>query len=194
MYGLSNQNMINPFQYTHILIRPIILLTTFSLFAACENDMATIPGLSKSNPEVDEVKDVQCYLSTNGELQARLVAKIMYRYHDTLPRVIFPNQLHVDFFGKDQEIQSFLNAKKGIYYETQGKVLLEDSVIVVRQNGDTLKTNKLIWEQSKHSFYTEENIEIRQKSKTIFGKGFESDDQLQNFKIDSLTGVMFMGG
>ncbi len=175
------------------LIRWAFLFSVLHLIA-CENDLATIPGLGKSNPEVDEVKDVQCYLSTNGELQALLLAKIMYRYHDTLPRIIFPNQLHVDFFGKDQKIQSYLNAKKGIYYESQGKVLLEDSVVVVRQNGDTLKTNKLTWEQSRHSFYTDENIEIRQRSKTIYGRGFESDDQLQNFRIDSLTGVMFMGG
>jgi LPS export ABC transporter protein LptC len=176
------------------LTRSAIFIATIGLTVACENDLATIPGLGKSNPEVDEVKDVQCYLSTNGELQALLLAKIMYRYHDTLPRIIFPNQLHVDFFGKDQKIQSYLNAKKGIYYESQGKVLLEDSVVVVRQNGDTLKTNKLTWEQSRHSFYTDENIEIRQRSKTIYGRGFESDDQLQNFRIDSLTGVMFMGG
>jgi LPS export ABC transporter protein LptC len=186
--------MINPVSYIRHWFSPFLFLWISGMLVACENDMATIPGLGKSNLEVDEVKEVECYLSTNGELQAKLVAKIMYRYHDTLPRVIFPQQLHVDFFGKDQEIQSYLNAKKGLYYESQGKVLLEDSVVVVRQNGDTLKTNKLTWEQSRHSFYTDENIEIRQKSKTIYGKGFESDDQLQNFRIDSLTGVMFMGG
>ncbi|MFN5334623.1 MAG: LPS export ABC transporter periplasmic protein LptC [Bacteroidota bacterium] len=186
--------MIKGVGYILHLSRSAIFIATLGIIVACENDLATIPGLGKSNPEVDEVKDVQCYLSTNGELQARLAAGIMYRYHDTLPRIIFPNQLHVDFFGKDQQIQSYLNAKKGIYYESQGKVLLEDSVVVVRQNGDTLKTNKLTWEQSRHSFYTDENIEIRQRSKTIYGRGFESDDQLQNFRIDSLTGVMFMGG
>jgi LPS export ABC transporter protein LptC len=186
--------MIKVVKHIQLLIRAFVWIIFIALQLACENDLATIPGLGKSNPEVDEVKDVQSYLSTNGELQARLIASIMYRYHDTLPRVIFPNQLHVDFFGKNQEVQSYLDAKKGIYYEAMGKVLLEDSVVVVRKNGDTLKTNKLTWEQSRHSFYTDESIEIRQKTKTIFGKGFESDDQLQNFKIDSLTGVMFMGG
>ena len=166
----------------------ILLLTLYS----CENDLSFIQNLSKSNESVDVVKEVNSYFSQGGKIKANLRAPIMLRYHDTIPRLEFPKKLHVDFFGDNRIIQSYLDAKKGSYYENQGKVLLEDSVIVIRNDGDTLKTNKLIWEQSKHIFFTDEDVEIRQKTKTIFGKGFESDEQLRNFSIDTVTGIMLV--
>jgi LPS export ABC transporter protein LptC len=171
-----------------VLATFILLLTLYS----CENDLSFIQNLSKSNESVDVVKEVNSYFSQGGKIKANLRAPIMLRYHDTIPRIEFPKKLHVDFFGDNRIIQSYLDAKKGSYYENQGKVLLEDSVIVIRNDGDTLKTNKLIWEQSKHIFFTDEDVEIRQKTKTIFGKGFESDEQLRNFSIDTVTGIMLV--
>ena len=166
----------------------------FSLLGlcSCENDLSFIQNLSKENESVDVVKEVDSYFSQAGLMKANLRAPIMLRYHDTIPRIEFPEKLHVDFFGNNHIIESYLDAKKGSYYENQGKVLLEDSVIVIRNDGDTLKTNKLIWEQSKHIFFTDEDVEIRQKTKTIFGKGFESDEQLRNFSIDTVTGIMLV--
>lgn len=185
--------MINPLlnrgvRLSSVLATFILLLTLYS----CENDLSFIQNLSKSNESVDVVKEVNSYFSQAGKIKANLRAPIMLRYQDTIPRIEFPQKLHVDFFGDNRIIQSYLDAKKGSYYENQGKVLLEDSVIVIRNDGDTLKTNKLIWEQSKHIFFTDEDVEIRQKTKTIFGKGFESDEQLKNFSIDTVTGIMLV--
>lgn len=167
------------------------LLTILILsLSSCENDLSFIQNLKRPYAGVDEVKEVESFFSQGGSLQAKLYAPLMLRYHDTLPRIEFPNRLHVDFFGADRQVQSYLDALHGTYLETQAKVLLTDSVVVIRNGGDTLKTDKLIWEQSKHSFYTDSDVEIRQKTKTIFGKGFESDEQLRNFSIDTVKGVM----
>ena len=142
---------------------------------------------------VDEVKQVTSYLSTGGKLKARLTAPFMLRYYDSVPRVEFPNTLHVDFYNDSMQIESYLDAKRAYYYEQQSRVILNDSVVVIRINGDTLKTNELFWEQNLHKLFTNSNVEIRQKTKTIFGKGFESDETLKNFRIDSITGVLLVG-
>jgi LPS export ABC transporter protein LptC len=185
--------MIKPFAYHKpvFYIKPFFYALLLHLLS-CENDLKLIHNLSKPNQSVDEVKEVDISFSQSGQLKANLRAPVMFRYHDTFPRVEFPNRLHVDFFDKNRSVESYLDAKKGSYYEHEAKVLLQDSVVVIRKDGDTLKTNKLIWEQNKHSFYTDDNVEIRQKTKTIFGKGFESDEQLNNFRIDTVTGVMLV--
>jgi LPS export ABC transporter protein LptC len=185
--------MINAFFHKRKYLQDFILLSVLILGAAsCENDLGFIQNLKKPYAGVDEVKQVESFFSQNGKLQAKLYSPLMLRYHDTLPRVEFPNKLHVDFYGDTLKIESYLDAQKGSYFENVAKVVLEDSVVVIRNGGDTLKTNKLIWEQSRHSFYTNEDVEIRQKTKTIFGKGFESDEQLRNFSIDTVTGVMLV--
>jgi len=149
--------------------------------------------MQKSKLSVDEVKQVTSYLSTGGRVKAKLTAPFMLRFYDSVPRVEFPNSLHVDFYNDSMKIESYLDAKKAYYYEQQSRVILNDSVVVIRIDGDTLKTNELFWEQNQHKLFTNSDVEIRQKTKTIFGKGFESDETLKNFRIDSITGVLLVG-
>ena len=162
-------------------------------FLGCENDIEVIRKMQQNQLTVDEVKEVTSYLSTGGRLKARLTAPFMLRYYDSVPRVEFPNKLHVDFYNDSMQIESYLDAKHAFYYEQQSRVILTDSVVVIRINGDTLKTNELFWEQNLHKLFTNSDVEIRQKTKTIYGKGFESDEQLKNFRIDSITGILLVG-
>lgn len=163
------------------------------LLGACENDMKVIEDLQRKKLSVDEVYKVESYLSQAGVVKAKLTAPYMLRYYDSVPRVEFPRTLHVDFYNDSLQIESYLDAKSGYYYEQQSRVILQDSVVVIRINGDTLKTNELFWEQNLHKLFSNSDVEIRQKTKTIFGKGFESDEQLRNFKIDSVKGVLLVG-
>ncbi len=162
-------------------------------FFGCENDIEEIRKLQQSQLTVDEVKEVTSYLSTGGRLKAKLTAPFMLRYYDSVPRVEFPNTLHVDFYNDSMQIESYLDAKHASYYEQQSRVILTDSVVVIRIDGDTLKTNELFWEQNLHKLFTNSDVEIRQKTKIIYGKGFESDEQLKNFRIDSITGIILVG-
>ena len=162
-------------------------------FFGCENDIEVIRKMQQNQLTVDEVKEVTSYLSTGGRLKAKLTAPFMLRYYDSVPRVEFPNKLHVDFYNDSMQIESYLDAKHAFYYEQQSRVILTDSVVVIRINGDTLKTNELFWEQNLHKLFTNSDVEIRQKTKTIYGKGFESDEQLKNFRIDSITGILLVG-
>jgi LPS export ABC transporter protein LptC len=163
------------------------------LWVACENDLNRIRDLQKDLLSVDAVTKVESYYSQSGKVQARLTAPYMLRYYDSMPRVEFPRSLHVDFYDDSLNIESYLDARKGNYYEQLNRVILTDSVIVIRVNGDTLKTKELFWEQNQHRLFTNSNVEIRQKTKTIFGKGFESDEALRNFRIDTITGILLVG-
>jgi LPS export ABC transporter protein LptC len=164
----------------------------FFLFA-CENDLTTIRDLQKSKLSVDEVSGVESYMSQAGVMRAKLTAPYMLRFMDTVPRVEFPRSLHVDFYNDSLVVESYLDAKKGFYYEQRGKVVLTDSVVVIRKEGDTLKTKELYWDQNEHKLFTRSDVEIRQKTRTIFGKGFESDEGLKNGRIDSITGILVVG-
>ena len=178
--------MINRLQLGFLLL----LLTGFT---ACENDYNQIQDLQRKKLTVDEVQQVESFFSQAGKVKAKLKAPYMLRYYDSVPRVEFPRTLHVDFYNDSLVIESYLDAKRGYYYEQQNRVILNDSVVVIRLNGDTLITKELFWEQTLHKLFTNSDVEIRQKTKTIFGKGFESDEQLKNFRIDSVKGVLLVG-
>ena len=163
------------------------------ILSSCENDLNAIREMQKSKLSVDEATGIVSYLSQGGRVRAKLTAPQLIRYYDSVPRVEFEKSLHVDFYDDSLKMESYLDAKKGYYYEQQGKVTLTDSVVVIRIAGDTLRTKELYWDQLQHKLFTRSDVEIRQKTKTIFGKGFESDEQLRNFKIDSVRGVLMVG-
>lgn len=185
--------MINGFNHINLIKKAAALLTGCFFFFSCENDMKVIQDLQRTRLSVDEVKDVTSYLSQGGRMKAKLTAPLMLRYFDSVPRVEFPNSLHVDFYDDSLQVESYLDAKKAWYYEQQGRITLTDSVVVIRIDGDTLKTEELFWDQNMHKLYTKRDVEIRQKTKTIFGKGFESDESLKNGRIDSITGILLVG-
>jgi LPS export ABC transporter protein LptC len=169
------------------------LLAGLFILSSCENDLNAIREMQKSKLSVDEATGIVSYLSQGGRVRAKLTAPQLIRYYDSVPRVEFEKSLHVDFYDDSLKMESYLDAKKGYYYEQQGKVTLTDSVVVIRIAGDTLRTKELYWDQLQHKLFTRSDVEIRQKTKTIFGKGFESDEQLRNFKIDSVRGVLMVG-
>lgn len=175
------------------IFRAAAFLAGCFFFFSCENDLNKIRDLQRTKLSVDEVRDVTSFLSQAGKMKAKLTSPFMLRYYDSLPRVEFPKTLHVDFFNDSTKIESYLDAKKAWYYENQNRVVLTDSVVVIRIDGDTLKTKELYWEQNLHKLFTKSDVEIRQKNKTIFGKGFESDEQLKNFSIDTTTGILLVG-
>lgn len=185
--------MINNRNHIFSIKKAAALIMGCFFFMACENDMEVIKKFQEKRLSVDEVKDVTSYLSQGGRMKAKLTAPLMLRYFDSVPRVEFPNTLHVDFYNDSMQIESYLDAKKAWYYEQQSRIVLTDSVVVIRIDGDTLKTEELYWEQNLHKLYTTKDVEIRQRTKTIFGKGFESDEQLKNFKLDSITGILLVG-
>lgn len=185
--------MINRFNHKNIFVKAAAFIAGCFFFLACENDIKVIQAMQSKKISVDEVKQVTTYLSTGGRLKAKLSAPFMLRYYDSVPRVEFPNTLHVDFYNDSMQIESYLDSKKAYYYEQQSRVILQDSVVVIRIDGDTLKTNELFWEQNLHKLYTNGDVEIRQKTKTIFGTGFESDEQLKNFRIDTPRGFILVG-
>jgi LPS export ABC transporter protein LptC len=185
--------MINRVFHQQYFLKAAACIAGCFFFFACENNLEEIRNMQRGQLSVDEVKKVESYLSQSGQVKAKLTAPFMLRYYDSVPRVEFPNRIHVDFYNDSLQIESYLDAKKAYYYEQQSRIILTDSVVVIRINGDTLKTQELFWEQNLHKLFTNSDVEIRQKNKTIYGKGFESDEQLRNFTIDTPKGFVLVG-
>lgn len=125
-------------------------------FIACENDENVLRERTKKRMGVDEAQKVELLYSQSGQVRSRLTAPVMLRYQDTLPRVEFPNSLHIDFFDSTMQIESVVDAKYGRYIEGQNKAYLRDSVVAIQlTKQDTIRCEELWWDQNKQLFYTD---------------------------------------
>ena len=103
----------------------------------------------------------------------------------------FPKSLHCDFYNDSTQIETWLDAKYGKYYEGLNKVYLRDSVVMINIKGDTLKSPDLWWDQNTKLFYTDSYAEYRTKDKKIFpSKGIEATQDFSRVTFRYPTGVV----
>ena len=92
-------------------------------------------------------------------------------------------------FYKDSVIVSVLTGKKGKIDDKTKNIEIMDSVEVVNTEGSRLITEKLFWKNDERKVYSDEFVRITTPDETIEGTGFESDQNLKNYKIYKVSGV-----
>ncbi len=181
MFGSSNADMINCFHHKKIFQAAAIVIGCFFMHA-CENDVNAVKDLGKKKPSIEEGKGIVSYMSMNGKMKAKLTAPSLLRYQgDSALKSEFPQSLYVEFFNDSTKIESTLSAKYGRYLENENKVFLRDSVVIIRTNGDTMKTSEMYWDQTLGKFYTDKPVYVSQRSprqKIFARKGFISNQEL----------------
>jgi LPS export ABC transporter protein LptC len=164
-------------------------------FAACENNMKTLPNYRQKQISVDEGKKITAYLSENAKVKAKLTAPLMRRSEMDSPYVEFPHTLHVDFYNDSLTIESVMNANYGKWKEQDGKVYLRDSVVVMNiMKGDTLYCKELWWDQKAEKFYTDKAVQIHKSGGTIlYGTGLTAPQDFSGYTIYQITGPFAFG-
>lgn len=162
-----------------------LLLFATLLASACENSEADLKERSRKKMGVDEATNIESLFSQAGQIKAKLTAPLMYRYQDTLPRIEFPDNLHVDFYNDSSVVESILDAKYGRYIEGQNKMYLRDSVVVIQKfNRDTLRCEELWWDQNKQKFYSNKPVKISKSDGTIIpAQGLEASQDFRDIEI-----------
>ena len=180
--------------YRNILLMAALLSGCFFIWG-CENDEAKIDELVEKKIGVEEGINIQSYMSQDGKMKGKLTSPYMLRYQVDSPYIEFPKKLHVDFYNDSLLIESVLDANYAKYKEGDRKVYLKDSIVVINKlQGDTLKTDELWWDQNKQIIYTDRDVEIRQKGRTIFGKGLTAAQNFSEYTIFKTYGTVLTSG
>ena len=166
-----------------------VVITGCFFISGCSNNYQEVQDLAKKKIPVDTATQVESYLSQDGLVKAKLTAPIMTTVSvSDSPQTEFPKSLHVDFFNDSTKVQSKLFAKYGLYYNNKRLVLLRDSVIVFNVQGDTLRCEKLWWDQDKQLIYTDVPVHIREPDESIDGTGMTADQNFTHWTINNARG------
>ncbi|MFZ9299684.1 MAG: LPS export ABC transporter periplasmic protein LptC [Chitinophagaceae bacterium] len=168
-------------------MRGIIILFLFLI--SCANRKEDVQAIGQKRLGVDEANTIEAYMSTGGNMRARLRAPQMLRYQDTSSKVVFPKTMHVDFFQDSTEgiIKSQLDAQYGEYFEQRNLVFLKDSVRVFNTTGDTLYCKELWWSQNDQKFYTEKPVRIHRPDMIMIGIGLTAPQDFSYFEMYQIS-------
>lgn len=180
---------------TRILFFVVTFLPIAGITSSCsKNQFTVIEETDISRLPSMTVKNFTTQYSDSGKLSMVMSAPIMETYSEEDPGYSeFKEGIKVIFYdGKDLPAAT-VNSKYAKFLEKDNLWELRDSVVVYSDNGNTLETEQLFWEQGeKDRIYTDRFVKIVSDDQTIMGNGFESDSRLTKRRIKKVTATLYV--
>ncbi len=164
------------------------------LFYGCENNIEQIKAFySTENLPVLEAINFETLVTDSGQIIYSLKAARLLQFEDEGRNYIeFPEGMELVKYDAQKRIISTITADYAKQFVADDKWEAKNNVVATNAQGDTLKTEHLIWEEKKEMFFTEEFVKIIRADQIITGIGFTSDQKLQNWKIKNPKGTIYV--
>ncbi|NQV16594.1 LPS export ABC transporter periplasmic protein LptC [bacterium] len=119
-------------------------------------------------------------------------ARAAYSAHYDDPKeIVFIGSVRLDFFDLEGVHSSTMLADTGRVDDKRHLFTATGNVYVESDSGMTLVTDILYWNENTESIFTDHPIVLTTESDTLYGVGFESDSNLENWTISQPTGVTY---
>lgn len=148
-----------------------------------KNKVENTPDFKVKSPKID------FYDSTF--IKATLTAENAENYSKYNYSSLF-NKVHLDIFKSNSKIIStYMNADSAVVFNNSNNMFAYRNVFVWSENSKTsLKTDFLEWNEKKRKLFSNQYVKINSPVEIIEGYGFESNQDLSNYKIFKVSGVI----
>ncbi|HLU17214.1 MAG TPA: LPS export ABC transporter periplasmic protein LptC [Edaphocola sp.] len=145
--------------------------------------------------KIDKADSVTLIISKDGHTKVRLRTLEFVQNDNAQPPYLDMNQgLFVEFFDDSLKVESTLRANKARFYPASNNILVKDSVVVVNAEGDTLKTQELVWNNKLQKFFSNDSVEIIRNGSSSFGASLEANKDLTWIRIYQQRGIVPVEG
>lgn len=165
------------------------------LFSACgKNNLAEIKALSAPNElPFMEAENFETTLTDSGQVRFTLKAPKLLRFeNEGQTYAEFPVGMEIVKYDAENNIVSSISADYAKQFTKEDRWEAKNNVVVTNADGDSLKTEHLIWDEKKQKIYTEEFVKIISENKIITGVGLVSDQDMLNWKIKNPKGTIYV--
>ncbi|HNW60573.1 MAG TPA: LPS export ABC transporter periplasmic protein LptC [bacterium] len=169
-----------------VLLLALLLATAF----ACHRKEEAGP-LNESTAEIPDQEgwNSQVHATKKGRPEAIVSYGHMRRFSNR-KKVYFDEGVAVDFYDLNGRKRTRLDAETGEMNEANNDITANGHVVVVSDTGITLFTESLGFRQATGRIYSEVDVVlISTQGDTLYGRGFESDTQMRNWRIKQLSGA-----
>jgi len=118
------------------------------------------------------------YMTSGGVMRAHVLADTAYFYSPSQTAEL--RQVHITFYDTRGAQTSTLTSREGTYHWRTGDMEARGSVVVVRTDGATLRTEVIRYSQAKNQVSSDRAFIFDEPTRHIEGEGFTSDP---DFKV-----------
>ncbi len=134
--------------------------------------------------------EVNTLISDSGITRYRLNAKEWFVFEKAKePYWYFPEKIYVEKFDTLFHTEASIKADTAYYYTKPELWELIGNVEIESLQGEHFETSRLFWSQKEEKVYSSEYIRIEQADKIVTGIGFESNQDMTQYKIFDSQGI-----
>ena len=150
-----------------------LVLGAAILFYACENDLEKIKAFSSTdNLPVIEAINFQTIFTDSGQIRYILKTPKLLRFENEGKAFLeFPEGMEITQYNATGKTVSSLTADYAKQFIKEQKWEAKNNVVATNEQGDTLLTEHLIWEEKNEKIYTDEFVKFIRANQIITGIG-----------------------
>ncbi|MCQ2959180.1 MAG: LPS export ABC transporter periplasmic protein LptC [Bacteroidales bacterium] len=163
-------------------------------FFSCSNDMQNVIKVSELEKLPELSGDNIVFSQTEyGKIVISISAPkiIKTKTEDDKNKMEFPSGLTVVQYSEYPDTLSMISAEYAVNYEEKGVWEARGNVIAMnKKNQETLNTEYLVWDQTQGIISSNKKVQVSTPDDIIFGEGFQSDDQFNDWQVEKVTGII----
>ena len=171
----------------------LLLIILMALLSGCQTGNDPLPGGTASIPADapdDETWSTTILFTDSTIVKAKLRVGHARRYISRMETLLDSN-VYVEFYGRDGTLSATLVADSArIDDRTKDMVAYGNVHVESDVNRTTVDTDRLHWSNERRLLHSDAYVKIvdQGRGRTLEGRGFESDESLQNYKIYNASG------
>lgn len=170
-------------------IKLVVTVFAVTLFFGCESNFKEIQKINFSEfiPSSD-ADIVNLKYTDSGRVTAILVSSKMLDYATVdFPFTEFPKGIDVTLFDKKAK-KTFVKSNYAISYKGTNIIDLQGKVKIFTEEGQTLETEQLYFDQKNEWFFTERKFKLSDPKGTSNGQGIDFSKDFKVINSQKITG------
>ena len=165
----------------------------FILCPSCGKKSSDTANIAPSNDSLPDMRttDIISFVSDSGLIRYKIITPEWLIYSKRNPTLwAFEKGIYLEKFDTLFNVDSSIKADTAYYHESKKIWELRSNVQIRTQQGDKFDTDLLFWDQNKAKIYSDHFIRIEQQpeDQIITGYGFESNQEMTEYRIFNNTG------
>ncbi len=171
------------------------LMGSAILLFSCGGNEADSEGVNNETLMTERSEHLTILMSENGRRSYYFKTPLLEGY--TLaadPYREFRKGIHIITYQNDSltTVNATLVANYAIYYEKRELWEAKGDVVVEKADGTKLYTQQLFWNSKTGRIYSNVDSKIVKGSDVFMGEGFESDEELKEWRFRRMSGKMLV--
>jgi LPS export ABC transporter protein LptC len=172
-------------------ILPVVTVIAVTLFFGCESNFKEVQKINFSEfVPSGEAEKINLKYTDSGRIKAILVSPKMLDFASVdFPFTEFPKGIDVTLYD-DKEKRTFIKSDYAVSYKTTSIIDLQGNVKIISQDGQTLETQQLYYDQKNEWFFTEKSFKFTDPKGVSNGQGIDFSKDFKIINSQKITGEL----